>query len=1034
MSFDILNEAFKRLNLLEDAFDTSPEGINNLSKFMDEDDVVDTVSIIDTEAETPEELSDSYVGKIIVNCNVCHSHIFKNQEELSISDDGIVNVDEACPYCGEKEGFVIVGKIEDFGEEDLKNTEENDTDSNDDAVEDDKEPEEVNEGKKSSIDRSKLKKLRESVDENPLKDLRSNIIEFPNGDYVYIEYKDGKIYAGDATNNGIIHKYEVDYDNALSVEQNIQNLYDKIVENEPKLVEELDIHSSSYEDYVNVIKRYCRQNRYTSSQALDMIFNVEQSSPWPQSPDLAIGIAEFVEQFIEESLKEVNEAADVTDQVVIKTSEAGFITKKKDLESQGYKVIGSGNGQIIMAKPKDIKEGLSYGELTAIESEWNKFKKSKGINGKAEADVAWEFIDTECKGVYDTEDERNEVFGVISTLEEKCEGDKCEEKSLNEAPYLEPVYDARQSFYNKAFVTDDDNDLYSYGLKVMTIKDGQPIITCPVDRISQTTLRHIKEFLLQNGFKAINKAQILRDYKQEVPTRDIKIDEAKNPRFVGQFRRKQTDNEVEAFVKVIREVADSNGFDTSAMSVDRSDNNSTDPGFFGFSDVIITLPVGGLDGKRRTRNQDTVWGINNIIFHCCGEDGYSDYDTHKDKLANRIGYGKDEFDAKQYRITATTDGKKKDYRQHFKNSYRFEGSNHYMYDDTIEEFRSDIDEYLKGIKRELMMESSPAQGANKVIEESIHDSQYRDIIYNHFEFSTDDKFLDLVADLVDRVEDFTNEQEIWEAVDSGMIYTDDQWTAYKHYCQMGDPADNMWEGLMSDMLSLCSKIADSNDVEEMDEALKESFKQKWTKRFNEGINNATVETDDSKLTMTADENGKVTVTTEPIENSNNVDGETITPIDDGTMDDIIDNSAENVEDAEEASEEVPEEDIDFEIEEVDEESIDELGESYMKRIYENVNSFKTTRIHTDESKMIVEGVITFKSGKTKSTGFVFEAHQASRDGKVKFLGENKHFSNKRDAFALNGIVSNKKLIAESLSYNYKMGKKDVIKGSVKRSK
>ena len=77
-------------------------------------------------------------------------------------------------------------------------------------------------------------------EENPLKDIRSNIIEFPNGEYAYVEYADGKLYAGSATNRGIIHEYEMDYDKDFDVDRNLQNFFDKIIEENPELGEPLD--------------------------------------------------------------------------------------------------------------------------------------------------------------------------------------------------------------------------------------------------------------------------------------------------------------------------------------------------------------------------------------------------------------------------------------------------------------------------------------------------------------------------------------------------------------------------------------------------------------------------------------------------------------------------------------------------------------------------------------------------------------------------------------------------------------------------
>lgn len=93
--------------------------------------------------------------------------------------------------------------------------------------------------------------VTEDVDEeNPLKDIRSNIIEFPNGEYAYVEYADGKLYAGSATNRGIIHEYEMDYDKDYDVDRNLQDFFDKIIEENPELGEPLDESKKVCEDTV----------------------------------------------------------------------------------------------------------------------------------------------------------------------------------------------------------------------------------------------------------------------------------------------------------------------------------------------------------------------------------------------------------------------------------------------------------------------------------------------------------------------------------------------------------------------------------------------------------------------------------------------------------------------------------------------------------------------------------------------------------------------------------------------------------------
>ena len=72
---------------------------------------------------------------------------------------------------------------------------------------------------------------------------------------------------------------------------------------------------------------------------------------------------------------------------------------------------------------------------------------------------------------------------------------------------LKPVIDSRKSFYKKAYtVTENDTiKLLSYDTEVAEIKDGKAKI---FDTYSATTLRHIKDFLYQNGFKIGTKKEL----------------------------------------------------------------------------------------------------------------------------------------------------------------------------------------------------------------------------------------------------------------------------------------------------------------------------------------------------------------------------------------------------------------------------------------------------------------------------------------------------------------------------------------------
>ena len=73
---------------------------------------------------------------------------------------------------------------------------------------------------------------------------------------------------------------------------------------------------------------------------------------------------------------------------------------------------------------------------------------------------------------------------------------------------LFPRYDRRKSFYGKARIVEHENgdkDLISYTTTVASIKNN---ILYVYGWFSQTTARHINEFLLQNGFDPMTKKEM----------------------------------------------------------------------------------------------------------------------------------------------------------------------------------------------------------------------------------------------------------------------------------------------------------------------------------------------------------------------------------------------------------------------------------------------------------------------------------------------------------------------------------------------
>lgn len=101
-------------------------------------------------------------------------------------------------------------------------------------------------------------------------------------------------------------------------------------------------------------------------------------------------------------------------------------------------------------------------------------------------------------------------------------------------------YDSRKSFYGKARVREEDGKtiLRSYNTDVAYIKDGIAVVN---GSYSQTTLRHIKEFLKQNGFKAETSKQILKDYDE--------------PKEMKEERQKEEEEKADSMFKSIGMIA-----------------------------------------------------------------------------------------------------------------------------------------------------------------------------------------------------------------------------------------------------------------------------------------------------------------------------------------------------------------------------------------------------------------------------------------------------------------------------------------------
>lgn len=146
-------------------------------------------------------------------------------------------------------------------------------------------------------------------------------------------------------------------------------------------------------------------------------------------------------------------------------------------------------------------------------------------------------------------------------------------------------------------------------------------------------------------------------------------------------------------------------------------------------------------------------------------------------------------------------------------------------DEVIDEFELDDTHNLivkVGRKKKVKEaeESCKEEEKKKTIKESkeYSTSPYKDIIAEHFEYDGDFEFLDIIASIIGRIDDFTSDEDIWQAIDDELIYTYDQWKVLEHYCT---PQDANWEdaldNLSGDIFAIASTIAGNQEDVEIDD-------------------------------------------------------------------------------------------------------------------------------------------------------------------------------------------------------------------------
>ena len=106
----------------------------------------------------------------------------------------------------------------------------------------------------------------------------------------------------------------------------------------------------------------------------------------------------------------------------------------------------------------------------------------------------------------------------------------------------------------------------------------------------------------------------------------------------------------------------------------------------------------------------------------------------------------------------------------------------------------------------------------KQLMETLNSDGIRKYVWKHFDNYASFEFVDIVVDILDRIDDIENcdDEDVYQAMDDSLLYTEDQWTMMAHYQSPQDANfEDAWESLYSDLLSIVESIKeDRADVEE----------------------------------------------------------------------------------------------------------------------------------------------------------------------------------------------------------------------------
>ena len=260
--------------------------------------------IVDLDAESEEDLLPSYVGKLIIQCPQCMTLFYKKEEDIATSEENpdVVNINEPCQHCGNSSGYTLIGKVDQVGEEEAAEYDVEDFDDNELNLDFENDFEEETE------------KVEEPVEEE-------GTVEEGNEEELELEpiEDEEEVTESLTLNEDVEDDVEVDEENDTPVEdeieeEEVEETSEEAIEEEPveeilTSVEEVkEIAAEAGEEVAEVVKENpeveAEEIKEITDEVVEATLEVEEKSEEEVVEDEISEEDEVEEEVVEESLTE----------------------------------------------------------------------------------------------------------------------------------------------------------------------------------------------------------------------------------------------------------------------------------------------------------------------------------------------------------------------------------------------------------------------------------------------------------------------------------------------------------------------------------------------------------------------------------------------------------------------------------------------------------------------------------------------------------------------------------------------------------